>query len=126
MYTIEISEVSYEKQEFQLTFNPGQKLTRSVILEESTSELEEVVVSAESEAQVLELSAKSVQVIGTREVKLKSAGLGEVMAQTEGMNVQRSGGLGSNTRFSLNAKVFNLFGVQRPGRAFYIKSTIQF
>ncbi|MEM8568907.1 MAG: hypothetical protein AAGF85_20785, partial [Bacteroidota bacterium] len=25
-----------------------------------------------------------------------------------------------------NAKVFDLFGVQRPGRAFYIKSTIQF
>ncbi|MEM0941815.1 MAG: carboxypeptidase-like regulatory domain-containing protein [Bacteroidota bacterium] len=101
-YTIEISGVGFEKQEFKLTFKPGDKLTRSITLEESTIEMEEVVVVAESEARALELSAKSVQVIETREVKLKSADLGAVMAQTEGVNVQRAGGLGSNTRFSLN------------------------
>ncbi|MEM6815133.1 MAG: carboxypeptidase-like regulatory domain-containing protein, partial [Bacteroidota bacterium] len=101
-YTIELSGVGFEKQVFQLTFKSGDKLTRSITLEESTTEMDEVVVVAESEARALELSAKSVQVIETREVKLKSADLGEVMAQTEGVNVQRGGGLGSNTRFSLN------------------------
>ncbi|MEM0941447.1 MAG: carboxypeptidase-like regulatory domain-containing protein [Bacteroidota bacterium] len=101
-YTVEVSGVSYQKQIFQLTFNEGQKLTLSITFQVSTSELEEVVVTAESEAQALKLSAKSVQVIETREVKLKSADLGEVMAKTEGVNVQRAGGLGSNTRFSLN------------------------
>ena len=101
-YTIEVSGVSYEKQEFQLTFTAGEKITRSVTLKESTSKLDEVVVTGKSEARELALSAKSVQVIETREVKLKSADLGEVLAQTEGVNVQRAGGLGSNIRFSLN------------------------
>ena len=101
-YTIEVSGVSYEKQEFQLTFNPGQRLIQSITLKDSTSELEEVVVTAESEAQTLELSAKSVKVIETHELKLKSADMVAVMAQTEGVNVQRSGGLGSSIRFSLN------------------------
>ncbi|MEM6737161.1 MAG: carboxypeptidase-like regulatory domain-containing protein [Bacteroidota bacterium] len=101
-YTVEISGVSYEKLQLQLTFNSGQKLTRSITLKESASELDEVVVTAKSEAQALKLSAKSVQVIETREMKFKSADLGEVLAQTEGVNVQRAGGLGSDTRFSLN------------------------
>ncbi|MEM0940246.1 MAG: carboxypeptidase-like regulatory domain-containing protein [Bacteroidota bacterium] len=101
-FTIDISGVGFEKQQFQLTFKSGDKLTRSIILRESTTEMDEVVVTSESEARELALSAKSVQVIETQEVKLKSADLGEVMAQTEGVNVQRAGGWSSNTRFSLN------------------------
>ncbi|MEM1408595.1 MAG: carboxypeptidase-like regulatory domain-containing protein, partial [Bacteroidota bacterium] len=101
-YTIKISGVSYEKQEFQLTFRSGQKLTRSITLKESTSELDEVVVTGESEARKLMLSAKSVQVIETTRLKLKAADMGTIMTQTEGVNVQRSGGLGSGIRFSLN------------------------
>ena len=101
-YTIEISGVSYEKKTFTISLKTGDKLNRFITLKESTSELEEVVVTGRSEARELELSAKSVQVIETREVKLKSADLGEVMAQTEGVNVQRAGGLGSDIRFSLN------------------------
>ncbi|MEM0940761.1 MAG: carboxypeptidase-like regulatory domain-containing protein [Bacteroidota bacterium] len=101
-YTIEISGVSYEKQSFSLSFRKGDQIKRSILLKESTSELNEIVVTAESEARELELSAKSVQVIETRELKLKSADLGEVIAKTEGVNVQRAGGLGSNIRFSLN------------------------
>lgn len=101
-YTIEVSEVSYEKQTFELAFSVGQKVTRKITLKESTAELDEVVITAQSEAQQLELSAKSVQVIKTREFKLKSADLGEVMAQTEGINVQLAGGLGSNMLFAIN------------------------
>lgn len=101
-YTIEVSGVSYEKQSFELTIKPNQKLTRSITLTESSSELEEVIITSGSEGQKLALSAKSVQVIETREVKLQSADLGEVMAKTEGISVQRAGGLGSNARFSLN------------------------
>ncbi|MEQ6118100.1 TonB-dependent receptor [Reichenbachiella sp. MALMAid0571] len=101
-YTIEVSGVSFEKQVFTLTFKEGDKLTRSIILKENTTEMDEVVVTAESEGRALKLSAKSVQVIETREVKLQSADLGEVMAKSEGISVQRAGGLGSNTRFALN------------------------
>lgn len=101
-YSIEISGVGFENQEFKLVVKAGDKIRRSITLKESTTEIDEVIVVAESEGQTLELSAKSVEVIDTREVKLKSADLGEIMAQTQGVNVQRAGGLGSNTRFSLN------------------------
>ncbi|MEM6526143.1 MAG: carboxypeptidase-like regulatory domain-containing protein [Bacteroidota bacterium] len=101
-YSIEISGIGYEAQTLQLRLRENQNVTRLITLKESTKELDEVVVTAKSEARQLELSAKSVQIIETREVKLKSADLGEVMAQTEGVNVQRAGGLGSGVRFALN------------------------
>lgn len=71
-------------------------------LKEDAQQMGEVIVRGKTEAQVLRRSAKSVNVIETRELKLQSADLGEVMAKSEGVSVQRAGGLGSNTRFALN------------------------
>ena len=101
-YTIEVSGLAFEKQLFTLSFLAGDKLMRSITLKENTTKMDEVVVADKSEGRLLELSAKSIQVIETREVKLQSADLGEVMAKSEGVSVQRAGGLGSNTRFALN------------------------
>ena len=101
-YTIEVSGIGFEKQKFQLHLKPGEKIERSVILKENITEIEEVVVIAESEARALRLSAKAIEVIETKKVKLQSADLGEVLAQTQGVSIRRSGGLGSGTRFSLN------------------------
>lgn len=101
-YTLSISGIGYIIQTKEIEMKAGQQLKLDVVLLEDVTEMQEVVIQTESEGQVLELSAKSVQVIDTREVKIKSADLGAVMAQTEGVNVQRAGGLGSNTRFSLN------------------------
>lgn len=71
-------------------------------LAEETRDLDEVVVKGKSDAQKLQESAQAVTVVRTETVKLQTADLGEVMARTEGVSVQRGGGLGSGTRFSLN------------------------
>jgi len=71
-------------------------------LKEDTQQMGEVVVRGKTEAQVLRQSAKAVDVIETKEVKLQSADMGDVMARTQGVNVRRTGGLGSDARFSLN------------------------
>ncbi|MEL6340057.1 MAG: TonB-dependent receptor [Myxococcota bacterium] len=63
---------------------------------------EVIVVEGQSEAETLKQSAKTVTVLSTREDQKKSADLGEVLARTQGVGVQRAGGLGSGTRFSLN------------------------
>ena len=42
-----------------------------------------------------------------REAKFKTADLGEVLAQTQGINVRRTGGLGSRTNFSMNGLTGN-------------------
>jgi vitamin B12 transporter len=69
------------------------------ILEEKVNE---VVISGKVEEENLKSSAEAVEIVETKEAKLKSSDLGEVMARTEGISVLRAGGLGSNTRFALN------------------------
>ena len=62
----------------------------------------EVRVRGRSDADRVRESAQAVHVIETREAKRESADLGEVLARSQGLGVQRDGGLGSSTRFSLN------------------------
>lgn len=54
------------------------------------------------EAQILRESADAVVVVETEQARRASADLGEVLARSQGVGVRRSGGLGSDTRFSLN------------------------
>lgn len=62
----------------------------------------EVIVRGQSEADRLRRSAEAVHVVETENVKRQSQDLGEVLARTQGVGVQRSSGLGSDTRISLN------------------------
>ncbi len=64
--------------------------------------LSDITVTAEDESIELKQSAQAVQVVETEQAQLESADLGEVLARTQGVGVRRSGGLGSNIRFSLN------------------------
>ena len=101
-YQLLISGVGYAKQSHSVIIKSGQRLKLIIQLIEDTQQLNEVIVRGQSEAQQLEMTAKAVKAIETIEVKLKTADLGEVIARVEGVSVQRAGGLGSNTRFSLN------------------------
>ncbi|MEM1336091.1 MAG: carboxypeptidase-like regulatory domain-containing protein, partial [Bacteroidota bacterium] len=60
-------------------------------LEEETKDLEEVVVKGKSDASKLQESAQAVTVVTTETLKLQTADLGEIMAKTEGVSVQRGG-----------------------------------
>jgi outer membrane cobalamin receptor len=62
----------------------------------------EVVVEAISEADERRRSAEAVEVVDTYRAQRESADLGMVLSRVQGVRVQRSGGLGSSTRFSLN------------------------
>lgn len=62
----------------------------------------EVTVEGLSEVEQLRRSAEAVQIVETARAKLQSQDLGEVLARTRGVAVQRSSGLGSDTRISLN------------------------
>lgn len=61
-----------------------------------------VTVRGLSAADRLRGSAEAVTVVEMDRAKRESADLGEVLARTQGVGVRREGGLGSNTRFSLN------------------------
>lgn len=64
--------------------------------------LQVTVTGERSEARRLRESAEAVNVVSTRRAQRETADLGEVLARTQGLAVRRSGGLGSDTRFSLN------------------------
>ncbi|MFP4090372.1 MAG: carboxypeptidase-like regulatory domain-containing protein [Cyclobacteriaceae bacterium] len=101
-YNLLVSSIGYTRHSRAITLKAGQILQIDIQLEEDAHELAEVVVRAETEAILLERTAEAVSAIDTRKVKLLTADLGEVMARNQGVSVQRSGGLGSGTRFSLN------------------------
>lgn len=60
-----------------------------------------VTVRAKSSADELRQSSLAVTVVDVERARRGSADLGEVLARSEGVSVQRSGGLGSVTRFAL-------------------------
>jgi vitamin B12 transporter len=63
---------------------------------------EQVEIIDKSDAQRLRESARAVTVIDTRQARERTADLGEVLSRAQGIQVRRSGGLGSAARFSLN------------------------
>lgn len=63
----------------------------------------EVTVAGErSEADTIQRSAAPVTVVDLTRHKRRASDLGEVLGRTFGVSVRRTGGLGSDTRFSLN------------------------
>ncbi len=70
--------------------------------EAEVQELNEITIVGESEKEKLKNSAKAVDVIDTKEARLQSSDMGDLLAGTQGVSVRRSGGLGTSSRFSLN------------------------
>ncbi|MHC0447905.1 TonB-dependent receptor domain-containing protein [Flavobacterium sp. 3-218] len=111
-YTIEASLESYiSKKETVLL--EGSNATINIALEKAeksskdAEKLNDVFVKGVSEKQKKEETAQAVSVIEMKEAKFKTTDLGEVLAQTQGINIRRTGGLGSRTNFSMNGLTGN-------------------
>ncbi|MEM9340980.1 MAG: carboxypeptidase-like regulatory domain-containing protein [Bacteroidota bacterium] len=101
-YVLAVQSLGYLPASLKLSITDRSINNITITLKSNVEELQAVEVVTESEKKQLELSAKAIDVIDTREVKLKTVDLGEVLAQTQGVSIQRSGGLGSDSRLSLN------------------------
>lgn len=112
-YTIEVSLEGYisRKQTIVLENSQNNSVTTTLEKVHNTSKeaekLNDVVVKGVSEKRKKEETAQAVSVIEMKEAKFKTADLGEVLAQTQGINVRRTGGLGSRTNFSMNGLTGN-------------------
>jgi outer membrane receptor protein involved in Fe transport len=102
VHVLRVSLVGYETAEDTVDVRRGQMTQVAIRLAETTLEMESVVVESETEASRLEASAQAVDVVRLETAQVETADLGDVLAQTKGVSVRRSGGLGSDTRFSLN------------------------
>lgn len=63
---------------------------------------EQVEIVDKSDGQKLRESARAVTVIDMKRARERTADLGEVLSRAQGIQVRRTGGLGSTARFSLN------------------------
>lgn len=112
-YTIEVSSDGYISIKHSIVLENFQNasVTIALVKVDKTSgdveKLNDVVVKGISEKQKKEQTAQAVSVIEMREAKFKTADLGEVLAQTQGINIRRTGGLGSRTNFSMNGLTGN-------------------
>ncbi|WP_289660196.1 TonB-dependent receptor [Flavobacterium panacagri] len=112
-YTIEVNSDGYISKKHPIILENSQNISVDIILEKTAQtssdaeKLNDVVVKSISEKRKKEETAQAVSVIEMREVKFKTTDLGEVLSQTQGINVRRTGGLGSRTNFSMNGLTGN-------------------
>jgi vitamin B12 transporter len=100
-WTLEVTAPGFPSVRGSIEVPPGEVLHAEVVLDPAAEDLEELVVVARTEAEVLARSAQAVTVVETEAAQTQSADLGEVLARTQGVGVRRAGGLGSGARFSL-------------------------
>ncbi|MEM7109359.1 MAG: carboxypeptidase-like regulatory domain-containing protein, partial [Bacteroidota bacterium] len=102
-HTLVASSTGYLSKKQAITIRPNETVTENIILSTDVKRLDEVIVEGRSEkVEELVQSAQAITVVETRIAKVQTADLGEVVARTQGVNIQRSGGLGSGSQFSLN------------------------
>ncbi|MEM1044337.1 MAG: carboxypeptidase-like regulatory domain-containing protein, partial [Bacteroidota bacterium] len=99
---LQTSLLGYETARDSVTVRAGAMTEVEVALAESSFGLGDVVVEAETEAARIEATAQAVAVLDLREARTRTADLGEVLSRAQGVAVQRTGGLGSSERVSLN------------------------
>ena len=73
-----------------------------VVAVEPSSEVVEVITRGDSRAQQLRESAQAVKVIETASAQSHTADVATLLARTEGVAIQRTGGTGSDARLSLH------------------------
>ncbi|MFP2956330.1 TonB-dependent siderophore myxochelin receptor MxcH [Myxococcus sp. 1LA] len=93
-----------EPQAYRVQVAAGQRTEVDAVLGESVSLETTIEVTGRqlSKGEERTLSAEAVHVVELKEARQQTADLGEVLSRNSGVSVQRNGGLGSASRFSLN------------------------
>ncbi len=99
---LHVSYVGYTPSTHKILLKKNQTTTHDIVLSRRGEVLSEVEFTGQSKARTLQQSANAVDVITTEKARLRTGDMGQLLAQTKGVNVRRNGGLGSEARFSLN------------------------
>ena len=99
---LSISGIGFVTQRIKVDLKQGDRIVLNVLMQDDVQGLEEIVLVSKNDATKLRESAKAVTVLETKALKLQTSNLGEVLTTISGVNVRTGGGLGSESRFSLN------------------------
>lgn len=99
---MKVFSLGYEEQMISLASNGPLEEFYTIVLAESSIDLNEVVVSGKSSVQLVKEKAFNVNVIDAKKLHHTTLDLGHALDRTSGIRVRQSGGVGSNMKISLN------------------------
>ncbi len=99
-YTLVFSSVGYETVKKQVNYNQ-EKITLNVVLKESVTQINEIQVTAKSEARQIREQAMPISVITMDALQGTVSDVSEVLSKTSGVKIRTAGGEGSATRISV-------------------------
>ena len=101
-YTLVVQGIGFETEKRSIVLQGKERKSINFNMRESVTELSAVEVNAKSKETQMVQSIKAIEIVDIEAESIRSADVGQILAQTKGVAVQRTGGLGSNARFSLN------------------------
>ena len=100
-HTLTFSGVGFETTTRQVTYK-GEPVSLDVTLNESTKELQSVMVVGKSEATEKREVPFAVSVIDVKPLQVQNLDVNQILGTVSGVRIREDGGLGSNFNFSLN------------------------
>ncbi|MCG7502617.1 TonB-dependent receptor [Tenacibaculum sp. Mcav3-52] len=101
-YVLKVSFVGFKTKELFFKIEEGEELVLSIQLEESSVELDEVLVTGKSIVKKVKEKAYNVGVVDAKQLHHTSLDLGHALDRVAGVRIRESGGVGSRMNFSLN------------------------
>lgn len=101
IYKVEFSYIGYQTKTKKITLQNGKTTSITAVLDQQSSEIDEVVVTSKSEARKLREQAMPISVITISQMGGTVSDVNDVLSKTVGVTLRQSGGVGSATRLSL-------------------------
>ncbi len=100
-YTLKATYIGFNDFSQKITVKNNNIKKLNIFLTESTEKLEEVIVTAKSEAREIREQAMPISVITMKELQGTVSDVSEVLSKTAGVKIRASGGVGSSSRISV-------------------------
>src|SRR5690554_4694482 len=101
-YTLLVSYIGYQPLEQKVSLKAGEVVNLSLLLEESTTEMQMVTIIGKTKTQELRESGFAVNAIDTRQFANTNTNLSQVLNKSTGVKVRERGDVGGDFEFSVN------------------------
>ena len=101
-YILKVSAIGFKTQELKVSVISGKSITKDIVLLESASALNEVIVTGKSKIRKINDQSYSVTSVSTKDFLNSSSDAKQILDHVPGIRILQEGGLGSNLSFSLN------------------------
>lgn len=114
-FTVLITAVGFKAYREKFTIKKGETKILNILLKPTTNELNEVQVSAKSNAQAQREEPIKVEVLEISKVAERAISLPQIINQTAGVKIRESSGVGSNFEVNINGLQGNAIRFFRNG-----------